>query len=125
MRPANIERSLHGEVHLAAPPELAGEDLLRPPAHSLPEISAIDPEVVAVLVDAVDDDMDMRVVGVVMIHRRPVELTPGVLLDLTHELPSEIRQVDLRWGETMNRNWRCSFASGARNASALNSSSAP
>src|SRR5579871_317512 len=94
--PADVEGPLHGDVQLAPPTELPGEDLLCPPAHSLPEISTVDPEVVAALVDAAHDDMDVRVVGVVVVHRRPNELAPGVSFDLRHELPGEFRQVDLR-----------------------------
>jgi len=40
--------------------------------------------------------MDVRVVGVVVVCRRPDELAPGVLFDLGHELAGEFRQVDLR-----------------------------
>ena len=93
---ADIDSPVHGQVLLAASAELAGENFLRPPAHAMGEIFAVDSEFIAVPVDAAHDDVNVRVVGVVVVHRRPDETTPGVLFDLAHELPGQFRQVDTR-----------------------------
>ena len=71
----DVDRPLIGHVPFAASTELAREDFLRPPPHSVAQISAVDPEFVTVSVDAAHDDVDVRIVRVVVVHRGPNEAT--------------------------------------------------
>ena len=70
----------------------------RPPAHPLGDVRRVDPDLVARLVDAAHDDVNVRVVGVVVVHGAPPQADGEVLLDLTHEVPREPRQVHLVLG---------------------------
>jgi len=88
---ANVGSPFHRDVHLAAPPELARDNFLRAPPHPLAQVPAVNSQIVAVPVDPAHDDMNVRIVGVVVIHRGPDKAAPGVLFDLAHELPGEFR----------------------------------
>src|SRR6185436_16631880 len=66
-----------------------------PPAHAMGEILAVDSEFISVAVDAAHDDVNVRVVRVVVVYGRPDETPAGVLFDLAHELAGQFRQVEL------------------------------
>ena len=83
------------DLELVARPELLRRDLLRPPAHAAGDVASIEPQLLAVAVDAADDDVRMRVARVVVVDRRPLDLAPEVLLDLAHEAPHVGGEVQL------------------------------
>jgi hypothetical protein len=75
--------------------ELAGGELLSATPNAVRDVRAIEAHLVPVPVDPANDDVRVRVLGVVMIHGRPLEAPSRVLLDLRHQAPHERRQVEL------------------------------
>jgi hypothetical protein len=75
--------------------ELARGDLLRPPAHSLGDVGRIEAEWPPLDVDSADDDVDVRVVGVVVIDGTPHDAPPEVSLDLLHQLAGVEAEIEL------------------------------
>ena len=117
----NIRLARPGILELGPESQLAGENFLRPPTHLILDVVGVDPEIVAVEIDAPDVDVDVRVVGVVMIHGGPVEPPPEVALDLIHQLSREFFQVErvaIFRRDDESENCRCSPSRGARKASA-------
>src|SRR3546814_19357217 len=58
-------------------------------AQAAADIVARDDQILAALILAPHDDMCVRMAGVVMIDRDPVEIRPKVFLDSGHEPPGE------------------------------------
>ena len=83
------------DLELVARPKLLRRNLLRPPAHAAGDVASIEPQLVAVAVDAADDDVRMRMARVVVVDGRPLDLAPQVPLDLGHEPPHVGREVQL------------------------------
>ena len=50
-------------------------------------------EILAQLIPAVDDDMNMRMAGIKMVHRDPVELRSQVTFEFAHEVAGEAREI--------------------------------
>src|SRR5665213_3366353 len=90
----NIRFARPGIFELGSVPQLAGENFLRPPTHLVLDVIGVDSNVVAVTIDAPDVDVDMRLAGVVMVHRGPVEPPTEVALDLVHQLSREFFQIE-------------------------------
>jgi hypothetical protein len=74
-------------------PELARDQLARPVAYPVGDIVARDVENLAVVGHAAHDDVRVRMAGVVMVDRDPVEAGAEVLLHLPHEVTREATQV--------------------------------
>jgi hypothetical protein len=60
------------------------------------EMYALEPHLSPITVDPADDDVHVRVLGVVVVDRRPLEAPPDVLLDLRHVAAHVIGQIELR-----------------------------
>jgi hypothetical protein len=90
---ADLHRPLPDQIQFRPSPELPRDDFLSPPPHLPPDVPAVDPQVVPVPVDSPDHDVDVRIVRVVVVDRRPDEPAPRILLELPHELPREFHQV--------------------------------
>jgi hypothetical protein len=74
-------------------PELTGDEITRPCPDSMGNIIARDVEDLALIGDPAHYDMSVRVAGVVMIDRNPIEGGVKVLLDLSHQSTCEALQV--------------------------------
>ena len=61
---ADLDGPPRGHVSFAASAELAREDFLRPPAHAVGQILAVDSELIAVPVHPAHDDVNVRIVAV-------------------------------------------------------------
>src|SRR5260370_21752507 len=57
------------------------------------DVVAVDDRILAQLISAVDDDMNMRMTGIKMVHRHPVELRSQVTFEFGHEIAGEAGQV--------------------------------
>src|SRR5258708_17037019 len=84
-------------AHLEAGPkaELPGDEMLRLPPDSLGDVRALEPHLLAPGIDTAEHDVDVRVVGVVMVHSPPDEPPTCVALHLGHQLARERGQVQL------------------------------
>ena len=78
---------------LALVPELPGDQLARPMTDAMGDVVAGDVENPAVIDDAAHDDVGMRMAGVVMVDRDPVEPGAEIHFHLTHEIAGEAAQV--------------------------------
>ena len=75
------------------PTELTGDEIARPCPDSMANIVASNVKDLALIGDAADHDMSVRVTGVVMIDRDPIEGGVNVPLHLSHEPTREGLQV--------------------------------
>ena len=64
-----------------------------PLANAMGDVIAIDDQILAQLIPAVDDDMNMRMTGIKMVHRDPVELRSQVTFEFGHEVAGEAGEV--------------------------------
>src|SRR5450631_57220 len=92
---ANFRLARQGIFELRPGPQLARDNFLGPPAHLVLDVSGVDSDVVTIDVDASDVDMDVGVIGVVMIDGGPDETPPEVVFDLVHQPAGEFFQVEL------------------------------
>src|SRR6516165_8027138 len=73
--------------------EFERHELTRPLANTMGDVVAIDDQILAQLIPAVDDDMDVRVPGVEMVHRHPIELRSQVSFEQAHEVAGEAGEI--------------------------------
>jgi len=73
--------------------EFERHQFARPLANAMGDVVAVDDQVLAQLISAVDDDMNMRMAGIKMVHRDPVELRSQVTFQFGHEVAGEAGQV--------------------------------
>src|ERR1019366_1693801 len=100
-----VERgeALLGHLSLARPsnldleprPQALGRELLGGPAKAPGDVGAIHSQLPALAADAADDDVRMRVVGVVVVDRGPLEGPSEVDLDALHQLPDVVGEVEI------------------------------
>src|SRR5216684_2481881 len=64
-----------------------------PLANAMGDVIAVDDQILVQLISAVDDDMDMGMAGIKMVHRDPIELRSQVSFDLAYEVAGEAREV--------------------------------
>jgi len=83
------------DVELLSRAELLGRDLLGAPAQAIRDVAAIEPDLAPVPVDAADDDVGVRVIGVVVIDCGPFELAPEVSFDARHQAPDVDGEIEL------------------------------
>ena len=76
-------------LQLGLPPELAGDEIARPGPDAVGDVVAGDVEDLALIGDAADHDMGVRLAGVEVVDRHPIERGVEVLLHLPHELAGE------------------------------------
>ena len=86
-----FERPLDVEIRPQA--KFLCNQILRAGAHTLLDVVAGDDEVLAVVGDAAHDDVDVRMLGVPVVNRDPIELGAEVLLDLASQLAGETLEV--------------------------------
>src|SRR6185437_9346624 len=91
----NIGLARPGILEVRPGPELAGDNFLRPPAHVLLDVVGVNPDLVAIDVDAPDVDMDVGIGGVVMIDGGPDQASSEVVLDLLHQPSREFFEIEL------------------------------
>src|SRR5579885_3215131 len=85
------------DVAIGARAQLLGDQVARPVAHAFVDIVACDDEVLAVVTNAAHDQVDMRVLGVPVVDRHPVEPRREILLHLADQVagePLEVRHID-------------------------------
>src|SRR5579885_1121725 len=82
-------------VHLRfkARPQFARRELLAPRPDAFAQVVAIDFERAAILPYAANEQMDVRVVGVVMVDCHPFELGSEVLLHSAHQLADVVAEI--------------------------------
>ncbi len=73
--------------------EFERHQLACPLANAMGDVIAVDDQILVQLISAVDDDMDMGMAGVEVIHRHPIELRSQVSFDLAYEVAGEAREV--------------------------------
>ena len=78
---------------LGAGAELEGDALGGAIAKAVADVVAADDQILAVIGAAADQNMDMRVVGVPVVDRDPVELGAEIAFDIRHQLAREGAQV--------------------------------
>ncbi len=76
-------------LQLGLPPELAGDEIARPGPDAVGDVVAGDVEDLALIGDAADNDMGVRLPGVEVVDRHPIERGVEVLLHLSHEIAGE------------------------------------
>src|SRR5882672_6524939 len=64
-----------------------------PLANALGDVIAVDDQILVQLISAVDDDMDMGMAGIKMVHRDPIELRSQVTFEFAHEVAGEAREI--------------------------------
>src|SRR5216684_1774824 len=62
-------------------------------ANAMGDVIAIDDKILAQLIPAVDDDMNMRMAGIKMVHRDPIELRSQVSFEFAHEVAGKAGEV--------------------------------
>src|SRR6266849_6216456 len=73
--------------------EFERHQLACPLANAMGDVIAVDDQILAQLISAVDDDMNMGMAGIKMVHRHPIELRSQVSFDLAYEVAGEAGQV--------------------------------
>ena len=89
----NLRLQLGLKFELALVSEFQRHQFGSPMADAMGDIVSCDIQDTALLQDAADDDVGMRMAGVVMIDRNPVEACLQVLLHLPHKVAREASQV--------------------------------
>src|SRR5216683_6789170 len=62
-------------------------------ANAMGDVVAIDDQILAQLIPAVNDDVNMGMAGIKMVHRDPIELRSQVSFEFAHEVAGEAGQV--------------------------------
>jgi hypothetical protein len=70
-------------------PELHGHAILRSGANTAADVNPADHQIAAVLCLAADQKMHVRIVGIVVVNRTPVELGAEISLHVGDQLPRE------------------------------------
>src|SRR6266852_3230483 len=73
--------------------EFERHQLACPLANAMGDVVAIDDQILVQLISAVDDDVNMRMAGIKMVHRDPIELRSQVSFEFAHEVAGEAGQV--------------------------------
>ena len=89
----DVRRPGPGKFEFQPRPELARQGLLCPPAHPATDVPTVNSQVAAIPVDTADDDVNVWIVGVVVVDRSPDEASSEVSFDLTHQPACEFGQV--------------------------------
>src|SRR6266581_781809 len=73
--------------------EFERHQLARPLANTMGDVVAVDDQILAQLISAIDDDMNMGMAGIKMVHRDPIELRSQVTFEFRHEVAGEATEV--------------------------------
>src|SRR5271154_5394197 len=100
-----VERreSVLSDLPLACAPDLGlepgteplGRQFLSTPPKAPGDVGAIHAQLPALAADAADDDVGMRVLGVVVVDGRPLDGSTEVALDAHHQLADVVREVEI------------------------------
>ena len=93
--PLRLDRALQllPVLQIGDQPEFLGQPLLGPDAQAVGDVVLGDHQVLIQVVLASDKDVAVRVAGVEVVHRHPVEPRSQVLLHLGHKVAGELAQV--------------------------------
>src|SRR5712692_4552070 len=69
--------------------EFERHQLACPLANAMGDVIAVDDQILVQLISAVDDDMNMGMAGIKMVHRDPIELRSQVTFEFAHEVAGE------------------------------------
>ena len=86
-------RKLGLQLPVGLRPKLQGRQLLRPQPHAVGDVVLGDDEVLAVIVLPADDDVAVRVAGIEVVDRDPIQPRAQILLHLPHHVAGEGAQV--------------------------------
>ena len=89
----NLGRELPPLLDFGDRTEFEGDQLACPLANAMGDVIAIDDQILAQLISAVDDDMNMGMTGIKMVRRDPIELRSQVGFEFAHEVAGEAGQV--------------------------------
>src|SRR6266852_5873613 len=89
----NLGRELAPLLDFGDRTEFERHQLACPLANAVGDVIAVDDQVRAQLIPTVDDDVNMGMAGIKMVHRDPIELRSQVFFELTHEVAGEAREV--------------------------------
>src|SRR6516165_4390558 len=89
----DLSRELTLLLDCADRTEFERHELTRPLANTMGDVVAIDDQILAQFIPAVDDDMDVRVPGIEMVHCHPIELRSQVTVELAHEVAGEAGEI--------------------------------
>src|SRR6266849_6963760 len=89
----NLGRELALLLDFGDRTEFERHQLACPLANAMGDVIAIDDQILAQLIPAVDDDMNMGMAGIKMVHRDPVELRSQVTFEFAHEVAGEAREI--------------------------------
>src|SRR5712692_1376520 len=73
--------------------EFERHQLACPLANAVGDVIAVDDQILVQLISAVDDDMNMGMAGIKMVHRDPIELRSQVTFEFAHEVAGEAGEV--------------------------------
>src|SRR6266581_704013 len=73
--------------------EFERHQFARPLANTMGDVVAVDDQILAQLISAIDDDVNMGMAGIKMVHRDPIELRSQVTFEFAHEVAGEAGQV--------------------------------
>src|SRR5712691_10680547 len=91
--PIDLGRELAPLLDFGDRTEFERHQFACPLANAMGDVVAIDDQILAQFVPAVDDDMNMRMAGIEMVHRHPIELRSRVSFEFAHEVAGEAGQV--------------------------------
>src|SRR6267378_488003 len=89
----NLGRELVPLLDFGDRTEFECHQLARPLANTMGNVVAVDDQILAQLISAVDDNMDVWVSGVEVVHRDPIELRSQVSFEFAHEVAGEAGEV--------------------------------
>ena len=96
-QPLLVHLPLVGPLDLALEPgtEALGRQLLSAPPQPPGDVRALHPQLPALAANAADDDVRVRVLGVMVIHRRPLDGPSEVSLDALHQVAHVVGEVEV------------------------------
>src|SRR5712691_4276537 len=89
----NLGRELAPLLDFGDRTEFERHQLACPLANAMGDVVAIDDQILVQLIAAVDDDVNMGMAGIKMVHRHPIELRSQVSFEFAHEVAGEAGQV--------------------------------
>src|SRR5216683_2198547 len=89
----NLGRELASLLDFGDRTEFERHELACPIANAMGDVVAIDNQILAQLISTVDDDMNMGMAGIKMVHRDPIELRSQVSFEFAHEVAGEAGEV--------------------------------
>ncbi len=89
----NLGRELAPLLDFGDRTEFERHQLACPLANAVGDVIAVDDQVRAQLIPTVDDDVNMGMAGIKMVHRDPIELRSQVTFEFAHQVAGEAREV--------------------------------